>query len=205
MGKWFPQGGEADEFFAFPVLAAIARRPMTTSEVARVLGMRPDAIRKKIQVLEKWGYIVKRSGDNRWVMIVRLMAVTMAARSVPGVTPNEDPAILVGDVVLEPQDAPEPAQDEVQPPVPEEEPSEGSESPTGGRYRVALQLGVPESLQNLGVLRLGRIEPCVGCGRQSPVKYGDSSVCKECARVWGVVGQGSAISEGLSDVQNEVR
>ena len=210
MKKWGKLGKEAEDFLAFPILAALARRPLSTKELTHSLLVSQSAILKRIHQLEDLGYVVQRASDSRWVMMVRLMAVGAPAPSgVEGITPAVDQAplrseLVPGNVVLEPCGGPQEEQGgaEVSACVPVM--PEGPERRTDNAavaVKVAARFGVPVAFDDLGPVNVGIITSCVSCFRNTPLKYGGTALCPACARVWGVVGKDS---EDI-DVQNEAR
>lgn len=197
MKRWKPLGEESEEFLAFPILAALARRPMTQRELSHTFQLSDRAVKRRLARLEELGFIVQRLKDFRWVMVVRLMAVGVPAPSgVPGVTvgaaqkPVRDEVVL-GRVVLEPLNAPGSTQQggDAVPVTPA--PSEGS---TRRVAAVAERFGVPESFEDLGEACVGTIGRCITCRTHTPLRFGATHLCPTCARVWRE-----------SDVQNEAR
>lgn len=210
MKKWGKLGKEAEDFLAFPILAALARRPLSTKELTHSLLVSQSAILKRLHQLEELGYVVQRASDSRWVMMVRLMAVGAPAPSgVEGVTPAVDQAplrseLVPGNVILEPSVGPQEEQEGAQvsacvPVMPEG--SERRVDIEGVAAKVAARFGVPVTFDDLGAANVGIIAGCVSCQRKTPLKYGGTALCPACARVWGAVGKESEVS----DVQNEAR
>lgn len=200
MGRWKKLGAEAENYLAFPVLVALSRRPFSDRELCHVLQLAPDSVRRRAKQLEGLGYIVKRKVDSRWVMVVRLMAIGVPAPSgVPGVTPGvvENPVseeVQVGKVVLEPQEAAGEAQQEVEAREGVEAPSVRSESPTDAVTRWAGHFKVPAGLEGYGALHLEAVQGCASCTSPTPLRYGSTSICAKCARVWESVGKEEEVS-----------
>lgn len=194
--RWDQVGKEAEEFLAFPVLAALSRRPLTSRELCHVLRLGGSAVTRRTNFLEKHGFIVRRSGDQRWVMVVRLMA--MGVSDPPGDTPVTG-RVTLREVVLGPQEPVGREQVEAEGSVGAEESAEGSESLIGPAKKLALRFGVPEILPMKGEVTLARITPCQKCGKSTPLRYGEIRVCAGCARLWGSVGK----KMEDSDVPNE--
>jgi DNA-binding transcriptional ArsR family regulator len=174
---------DAEQFMAFPVLAALARRAMTTRQLTHILLMGREAVVRRLKELEKAGYVVKRS-DSKWVLITRLAALGVPSPSgILGITPTDEvigPGEVTENVVLEPYDAPGKAQEGVpdSPPV-EAQPKSPSE-------KIAAHFDVPLELDGAGVA-VGKIAPCKSCGKPTPLKYGNDTICPRCAKVWGKV------------------
>lgn len=213
MGRWKPLGKEAEDYLAFPLLVALSRRPFSDKELAHVLQISQDSVRRRAKGLEALGYVVKRKKDSRWVMVVRLMAIGAPEPSgVPGVTPGaaEEPiadTVTVGNVVLAPQEPPRPTQQERAEQQATAPPSRDSQGILGAASRKwALRFSVPETLEGRGELTIGALLPCIHCTVGTPLKYGSVSVCARCARVWGdVVGRSRDLEGVKSNVHNETR
>ena len=185
--KW---GRDADDFAAFPILAALARRPLSTLELSRLLTTDQSNIRRNCNRLEDLGWVVQRKDDSRWVMITRLVAVGIPqSDGVPGVTLTSGKPIGAGPatsrVVLEPAGE---AQEglggsaAVEPPPVAVAGQPGPARPSS--ELVAGHFGVPLELEGVGC-RAGALEACVWCGARTPLKYGDRAICPRCARKEG--------------------
>lgn len=181
--KW---GRDADDFAAFPILAALSRRPLSTLELSRLLTTDQRNIRRNCKRLEELGWVVQRKDDVRWVMVVRLVAVGLPQPDgVPGVTPTAGKPIGAGPatsrIILEPrreaQEGPG-GSAAVEPPPVAVAGQPGPARPSS--ELVAAHFSVPLELEGVGC-RAGTLEGCKWCGARTPLKYGDP-ICPRCAR-----------------------
>ena len=177
-----------EDFASFPVLAALAQRPLTTMELAHILLTSQSKVRERLITLEERGWVVQRVKDKRWVMIIRLMAtgvptphgeswVNPDVETLLEPGPPTDRIVLEasGDAGLEPC---EPrvkrlvARPVARPPEP----------PKANPEKVAAHFGVPVDIGGVGV-GVGVVGPCHWCGTKTPLRYGDRSLCPPCAKV----------------------
>lgn len=163
-------GKETERFLAFPILAVIARRPMTCKDVSRTMLQSLSSVLKRLRQLEKMGYAVKRA-DRKWEMKVALSAIP---------APSSEAILYNGS-----HEAPEPdrgspwheARRHLVEPV---------KTPVTAAEKLAAYFKSPESIEHLGVIGTGALGKCSNCGRLTPLRYGNTLYCPVCARKEGV-------------------
>ena len=168
-----------EDLLVFPILAALAKRPMNITETARALHLGIRETRDRLRALERIGYVVHRA-DNRWVVVVRLkIEGALKPVGVPGIDAH------LGVEATEGPEAVGTLQDDLAalplPHITREAVAAPVEVLTPVQ-KVARKLKVPEEIEGLGAVAVAAISKCLHCGKPTPLKYGVSALCAGCAR-----------------------
>ena len=178
-GARLPPGAQED-LLIFPLLAAVALTPMTSSDLARLMHLGTATTCKRLKRLESLGYVVKRS-DNRWVAVVRLR-VEGAIKPV-GVPGLDEGAHLAVEPPTGPSGALEDGLAGISmphaPPRAVAVPQEVQLTPS---QKLARKFKVPEIIDGLGAVGIGAVVGCLHCRKPTPLKYGVSALCPSCSR-----------------------
>jgi len=153
---------------AYPILCALTVKAATARELSHKLQQPLTNVRRRLRKIEAQGLIVQRR-DWRWQMIVNL-----------GQAGAKSP-------ILGPQEAPEEIE---KPPAttspqldtrPTYEVPEAPEGTSEKALRISVRMKVPATLSH-GEVSMGTPGRCLVCQNVTPMKYGVSSVCPNCAR-----------------------
>jgi biotin operon repressor len=159
----------ADDFVCVPVWYRVAQSGtsgISGREIARALLISHDSANRRLDTLRAKGYVVKNHA-RRWVSIVRLAPTDV----------KHDPTLGLVDVPTKKEFGPFASVPEPPTAIPEPPLSERAEVRA---EMLAKQLGVPKTV-NGKTVTLGPVRPCAWCKALTPLKYGLSPTCKNCA------------------------
>lgn len=171
---------EGDElnFMAFPILAAISRKPMTSRELQHTLLISKAQMNKRLRQLKDQNLIVKRD-DKKWIPLVVLR---MEAPPTPTAYPEEKvpPGAPTGPVIAASKEFHTVPRIDGPPVVGKKMGPKPKAKESAMAVKVATKFNVPASLQGHEV-SISTASSC-GCGRTTIMRYGPTVVCAVCAR-----------------------
>lgn len=165
-----------NDMLGFPVLAALARKPMSAREVSRNLLMSRSQVYVRLKELEQQNLIIQRARDLKWVPVVSIKyeKPEEGARNLPENAPERPHESRSEDFGRKPEAAPpDPKPEPYKPSIPV------SASPNAAR--IAKHFRVPAVITGKEA-SMGKLERCDQCEKPTPLKYGNVPICPICAR-----------------------
>ena len=174
--------GEREAFLVFPILAALAKKPMKIMDLVRLLYVTRETVARRLRELERKGWVVQKK-DGKWVVVVRLR---VEGAPVPSQVAGSDPVLGMeaGEVSRDPASDVLPAAVGLQDRVPIADATDARQRPQTASEKVAAKFKVPDKLAGRGELSISTVGPCSICERPTMLKYGNDKVCPSCARNW---------------------
>jgi hypothetical protein len=175
-------------FIGFPILAALARKPMGSKELRQTLLISRATMNRHLRILIAQNLIIKGADMKYHPRVILRMEHPPEVQ--PGPVETMPPGAPKGPaIVTPPQVAPETSSEDFHTvptlanPKPEPKPYKPPKAPEGTgaqALKLSKHFRIPAEIDGQEVA-MGAVGGC-SCGKPTPLKYGGTPVCAICAR-----------------------